>query len=315
MSAKILASMNKNDASLTLIADNFMGAEALSKESLEAALANVNVAKGNASKALAFLSKSATQGRKGIASMATDSFDSTMGMVQQVSAKANLLSVAIQAELDELEENMVTEDIQEMDYEEDGETAAVAAEATSTDAASTEAGESTLDVDHNGIGEKLEEETISPTDQTASTEATTEATESTATETEATENIEALDVDHEGSGELLETEEIKPTDQTASTEATTEASTAVDDSIVDEEDNLDTETGELGLGEEVIESEDDVSMDLMGMDEGTDLFEEEVSEEDEGETAASDKAALRASASRQTQAANGSLESVWKFSI
>lgn len=165
MRAKITASMKKMDASLTLIATKFANGEYDCPESLNKALSSVNVAKTNASKAYAFLAGAARKGRAGIASMATEEFDETMTEVQQAQVKADLMAVAMKAELDQMEENKVTEEIQPLDLE-DGAAPAPAPVAAAPKAAAPKA----VEIDDKGAGIKLEEETIETTDLNALSE-------------------------------------------------------------------------------------------------------------------------------------------------
>ena len=119
MRAKINASMQKMDASLSLIADRFASGGYESEAELQAVLQSVMNAESNATKAYKALAKTASSGRAGITAIANKSFDESMTAVQQVSVKANLLTAAIKAELIDLEENKVTEDIESMDYDDE----------------------------------------------------------------------------------------------------------------------------------------------------------------------------------------------------
>ncbi len=278
MSDKILAAMQKQDASLTLISEKVANGEYTTAEQLEAALKSVTAAKSNSLKAFNVMAKPAVQGKAGIIAMATDAFDTTVSAIKQVETKATLLSDVIQAELDEMEENKVTDEIEDMDFE----------EVEASEAADTKAGDGSLDFDDNGIGDKLEEEQIKPTDNTAS---------------EGTEAGDGdLDFDDNGSGEKLEEEEIKPTDNTAAEETA---------ELEEEELDSEVEIPEEEYGEEVIESMDDDD----GIPE---LFEEaDPNAGEEEPIEASDvKDAMKATAAANggRKNANG-LEACWDFSL
>lgn len=221
MSAKILAAMQKMDASLTLIADKFANGSYESEADLQTALASVNTAKSNATKAYNLMAKSATQGRKGILAMATDAFDQQMTAVQQCQVKANLLADAIQAELDEMEENQVTDEIQAMDFDQPDETD------TNLD--------TPVDVTDNGRGDVIEQEEIVPEDSTASTVAEEEVPP--VEEEEEFPAEEVPPVEEEEIPEEVPTEEIDDLDIEAEEEAgdTDLLDMGGDDSLFEEE--------------------------------------------------------------------------------
>ena len=290
--------MQKNDAQLSLIAENLTKGVYATVAELETAMNSVAAAKRNSLKAFAVMAKSAKQGKAGIVAMATEAFDGTVTAIKQVETKATLMFDVIQAELDEMEENMVTDDIEDMDFEEGTEASAEASESSeaseveATDAAAgAEAGDGTVDFDDNGIGDKLSEEQIKPTDNTA---ADAEASDLIADDS-------SLDFDDNGSGEKLSEEEIKPTDNAASQEASAS-------------DELEEEISEVNIpdeefGETVIESMDDAD----GIPE---LFEEKDpnSGQEEPIEANDVKDAMRATASANGGRKNANtLEACWDF--
>ncbi len=107
MSAKILASMKRIDASLTLIAGKFANGEYDTVEALKGAQANVQNALASAKSAFTVAAKPATKGRKGIVAMATEAYDTLLGAITQAEVKANLLNQAISADLVDMEQSLI----------------------------------------------------------------------------------------------------------------------------------------------------------------------------------------------------------------
>lgn len=115
MSKRIASSMKTASASLTLIAKNFMAGEYKTKEELQHAAAQCRIALDNSTNAYAHLTKASSDGREGLATLATEEFDSDIESVTQTQVQSNLLVTAIEAEIKEMDsmsEEEVTEEIQ-----------------------------------------------------------------------------------------------------------------------------------------------------------------------------------------------------------
>ena len=120
MRSKIAKAMKQSDASLSLIASNLLAGKYATKAELAKVKASVGNAMTNSENAFVALIQPASNGRKGLASIANEDFDCSVTEVAQTQIKAHILAKVIEAELEDLEDSEPSEYIDVVDFDTEG---------------------------------------------------------------------------------------------------------------------------------------------------------------------------------------------------
>ena len=225
MRSKIAKAMKQSDASLSLIASNLLAGKYATKAELAKVKASVGNAMTNSENAFVALIQPASNGRKGLASIANEDFDCSVTEVAQTQIKAHILAKVIEAELEDLEDSEPSEYIDVVDFD-------------------TEGDETVGETEVEGY----EPETEADSSELIDTEGSEEETE-----------VEVYEFETEGSEEETEVEGYEPETEVEGEE--TEASEEDENEEIEEEnfdDDLDLEF-EAGDDLDLEEGDDDIS--------------------------------------------------------
>lgn len=114
---RIARAMKNSNASLSLIAKNLVSGKYKDAASISSIIKSVGNAIANSEAAMKILSEPLQKGRSGLASIATKEFDMKVGAVITNSLRASLLLTALKAELKDMQDDEVTDEIKEESFE------------------------------------------------------------------------------------------------------------------------------------------------------------------------------------------------------
>ena len=187
MRSKIAKAMKQSDASLSLIASNLLAGKYATKAELAKVKASVGNAMTNSENAFVALIQPASNGRKGLASIANEDFDCSVTEVAQTQIKAHILAKVIEAELEDLEDSEPSEYIDVVDFDTEGDETVGETEVEGYEPETEE--DSSVLIDTEGSEEETEVEGYEPE--------TEEETEVEGEETEASEEDENEEIEEE----------------------------------------------------------------------------------------------------------------------